>query len=157
MLPRAIAAGFVVDVVGTMVSGVFLLWLMAPRGLSPEGYAEWSHGNTSFLVVAFVVAVLWDVAGGYVAGCVAKANRLRHGTLLGIALTVFGVIVTLVSRPERHVEMASPFAEAYHAHTDWLGALGFGTSEVAALFVTAPAAALGSYLASRRRSDGAPQ
>lgn len=94
-----------------------------------SGQAAHAAASTSFMVISIVSGMLFALAGGYVAGWLAGRRPFAHGVAMA-ALLATGAAVSLAST------------------------LGHGAiwSQVAALVLMAPSAAMGGWLRERGRA-----
>jgi hypothetical protein len=102
--PLAVIAGAVTDVVGSNVIAlcygtiyaVTAMPGMIEQGLSQQEatarLTEQATGSPILLVLGLAMSIL----GGYVAGRIAKRNRVLHALGAALLLLVFGIIVNLV-------------------------------------------------------------
>lgn len=129
----AIVIGAGIDVAGTRVSST-MLSVAVGVALSAAGGADTNGAQT--LVAGLVqsrwlsalgiaMGLLWSVAGGYLAGYLAKRRHLAHAVLAGVCAASFG--------------LASQAISAAVTMTPWL--LGLSAT-------TLPAALLGGWLSS---------
>lgn len=84
--------------------------------------------STSMLVLSTAYAVVFALLGGYLAGLLAGRSELLHGTVVGIVIAL--VAIGIVMR----------------------AAGGAGWLDVFALFLMAPAAAIGGMLREQQRA-----
>lgn len=130
-LPIVIGAG--IDVAGTRVSSSTLS-IAIGVALTASGNADpsWAETVVSALVesrwvsaLSITMGLLWSVAGGYLAGYLAKRRRVVHAVLAGVGSASFG--------------LASQAVAGGLTVTPWL--LGLTAT-------TVPAAMLGGWLSS---------
>ena len=130
----AIVAGFVVDIAGTLLTGgavivaAMVVATIQAGGKEQDFTTVWA-GDPIYLTTMIVIGVGWVIAGGFVAGIVARRDYLRHAVWVGVTTTAWTLLFTLVPQPEPSPPL-------------WY--------EITAYALTIPSAILGGYLAQRR-------
>lgn len=128
--------GFVVDVGFTFVTmvGMAFVWL-GPRiagGVDPQFATRDMVNDRGYLLASTVLGLAGTMLGGWICALLAGRGReVRHGVVLGLSLTAFGVLWLLLTIDPMKVNLA-------------LTALS--------LLLTPPAAILGAWVRAQRTS-----
>jgi hypothetical protein len=85
---RAIALGFLVDIVGSLLLGLILaiIWVISKtnQGIpSRELHNYPFNQDPFFLTVSFIIGFGLTCLGGYVAGRISKESQVLHGGVVG--------------------------------------------------------------------------
>jgi hypothetical protein len=75
-----LGASVVLGVAAGMIGGAILV----AKGTPPSAIAKGLASDQTFLLLGFVMGLLAEVAGGFVAGRVARADYGMHGVAVGI-------------------------------------------------------------------------
>lgn len=103
---RPIIAGVVSDYVATIVFGFLYLLTYVPRelfengGLSEEALdkaAKEMMTSPDGLLSLAIIGAFATALGGYIAGRMAKGEKIKHGALVGFVSLVLGIIITAAS------------------------------------------------------------
>lgn len=135
----AIAAGVIVDLAGSMVTILAVMFAAAFVAAAQAGVQgrvmpanimeEWAD-DLAFPVTMMIVGVAWVVAGGFTAATLARRDHVRHGAWTGVFTFALGAFFALLPSP---AGAGVPW---------WYNPM--------ALAITIPAAIAGGYLAARR-------
>jgi putative membrane protein (TIGR04086 family) len=96
--PRPIMAGLVVDLAGSVILSVgYAVVRMALDVAAGRADSDQIVFTTADYVVSAVMGLLLVVAGGYVAGRMARVRPVAHGLCVGIAVLVITVIINVLA------------------------------------------------------------
>ena len=135
---RPIIAGVVIDYVATMVFHFLYLLTYLPKEVFENGggseeivdkAAKEMLSSPEGLLSLALIGAFGTALGGYVAGRMAKGEKVKHGALVGLASLVVGIVIVAV------------FGEGDPV-PDWFKLLGY--------ILPIPVGALGGYFAEKK-------